>query len=305
MVATARRPETLQDLPVAQRVALDVTDDASVRRAREEVGPAHLSLRRHVFAVDDPLASRHPLHLASLDHAAFVAIVDRAVKDERHGLESRVRVRLTRRAVADVEMVIGQHDERIVEDEVLWRHKLRCEVSGANESRREWRNGDNTSDTTLEALVAAGRFRADLFYRLNVYRLALPALRERREDVWLLVNHFVRKFRVRFDKPILSIDRDSMERLLTYRWPGNIRELEHTIERAVLLAEGEVLTVELPAERPSAGGDAGGPMQSVITERKTEGESRVFLLPPERPPTGRTSRARFSTNSGLVSRRIA
>jgi transcriptional regulator with GAF, ATPase, and Fis domain len=110
----------------------------------------------------------------------------------------------------------------------------------------------------LESLVGNGQFRADLFYRLNVYRLAVPPLRERLEDIWLLVNHFVRKFRARFNRPIGSIDGGSMERLLAYSWPGNVRELEHTIERAVLLAEGDVITVEPLPERPSGVGDVGG-----------------------------------------------
>ena len=107
-------------------------------------------------------------------------------------------------------------------------------------------------------MVGEGQFRADLFYRLNVYRLAAPPLRERLEDIWLLVNHFVRKFRARFHRPIGSIDGGSMERLLAYSWPGNVRELEHTIERTVLLAEGDVLTVEPLPGRPSGVGDAGG-----------------------------------------------
>jgi formate hydrogenlyase transcriptional activator len=111
----------------------------------------------------------------------------------------------------------------------------------------------------LETLVAEGRFRSDLFYRVNVYRLTLPPLRERPEDTWLLVNWFVRRFRTRFHKSVRSIDPDSMERLLKYRWPGNVRELEHTIERAVLLAEGEVLTVELPAERHLGAGAVAEP----------------------------------------------
>jgi transcriptional regulator with GAF, ATPase, and Fis domain len=112
----------------------------------------------------------------------------------------------------------------------------------------------------LEGLVAEGRFRADLFYRLNVYRLALPPLRERREDVWLLADHFVRWFRARFDKPVRSIDEGSMERLLRYDWPGNVRELEHAIERAVLVAEGAVLHVEVPVDGPTGGAEARGPV---------------------------------------------
>ena len=121
----------------------------------------------------------------------------------------------------------------------------------------------------LEALVAEGRFRADLFYRLNVYRLALPPLRERPEDIWLLVNHFVRRFSARFAKPVVSIDHDSMDRLLGYSWPGNVRELEHVIERAVLLAEGEVLVVDVPSERVSDAAAAGVRAPSPAPARPT------------------------------------
>ena len=112
----------------------------------------------------------------------------------------------------------------------------------------------------LERLVEEGRFRADLFYRLNVYLLALPPLRERREDIWLLADHFVRQFRARFTKPVRSIDEASMERLLGYDWPGNVRELEHAIERAVLEAEGTVLHVEMPANGPIGRAETTGPM---------------------------------------------
>jgi formate hydrogenlyase transcriptional activator len=109
----------------------------------------------------------------------------------------------------------------------------------------------------LERLVEEGRFRPDLFYRLDVYRLALPPLRERREDIWLLADHFVRQFRARFAKAVRSIDEGSMERLLGYNWPGNVRELEHAIERAVLVAEGAVLHVEMPADGPGRAETAG------------------------------------------------
>ncbi len=101
----------------------------------------------------------------------------------------------------------------------------------------------------LERLVAEGKFRSDLFYRLNVFPIVLPPLRERREDIVLLTNYFAQKFRSRLKKNIFSIDSVSLERLRNYDWPGNVRELEHVIERAVLLAEGEVLTIDLPAGR--------------------------------------------------------
>ncbi|HEY0544772.1 MAG TPA: sigma-54-dependent Fis family transcriptional regulator [Pyrinomonadaceae bacterium] len=98
----------------------------------------------------------------------------------------------------------------------------------------------------LDKLVAEEKFRADLFYRLNVFPLTVPPLRERREDIRLLTNYFAQKYRARFKKRITSIEQQSLERLMHYRWPGNVRELEHVIERAVLLAEGEVLTIRLP-----------------------------------------------------------
>jgi DNA-binding NtrC family response regulator len=98
----------------------------------------------------------------------------------------------------------------------------------------------------LDRLVAEGKFRSDLFYRLNVFPIMLPPLRERRDDIRLLTNYFAQKYRARFKKKISSIEQASLERLMQYRWPGNVRELEHVIERAVLLAEGEVLTINLP-----------------------------------------------------------
>jgi DNA-binding NtrC family response regulator len=98
----------------------------------------------------------------------------------------------------------------------------------------------------LDVMVAEGKFRSDLFYRLNVFPIEVPPLRERPEDVVLLTNYFVQRFRARLRKEITSIDQRSLERLRQYRWPGNVRELEHLIERAVLLADGKVLTIDLP-----------------------------------------------------------
>src|SRR5262245_39161734 len=132
----------------------------------------------------------------------------------------------------------------------------------------------------LERLVEEGRFRADLFYRLNVYRLALPPLRERPEDIRLLADHFVRQFRTQFDKPVRSIDERSMERLLGYEWPGNVRELEHAIERAVLLADGAVLTVELLVEAPFASGQNG-----VSTPSPEVGGAGLVSLEAMEPPS--------------------
>jgi len=114
----------------------------------------------------------------------------------------------------------------------------------------------------LEAEVAAGRFREDLFYRLNVLRVAVPPLRERSQDVPLLVDHFLAQFRSALGKPVRGIAEDAMQRLVAYRWPGNVRELENVIERAAILASGDQLTLrELPSNvahpEPAAPAEAG------------------------------------------------
>ncbi len=88
-------------------------------------------------------------------------------------------------------------------------------------------------------------FRSDLYYRLNVFPIKLPALRERREDIPLLVEHFVRKCARRMNKSITSIPKTTMATLMTWDWPGNVRELENFIERSVILTSGSVLTAPL------------------------------------------------------------
>ena len=93
----------------------------------------------------------------------------------------------------------------------------------------------------LEQEVKKGTFREDLFYRLNVLSIAIPPLRDRREDIPLLCEHFVRRYNNRLGKNINSIAPAALSRLLEYNWPGNVRELENAIERAVVLAEDELL----------------------------------------------------------------
>ncbi len=97
----------------------------------------------------------------------------------------------------------------------------------------------------LEAEVRAGRFREDLYYRFNVIPIFLPALRERREDLPLLVNHFLQKANEENKKNVRYISDEAMEYLMNYPWPGNVRELENAIERAVIMCKGETLTPDL------------------------------------------------------------
>ncbi len=97
----------------------------------------------------------------------------------------------------------------------------------------------------LKTMVDEQKFRPDLYYRLNVFPIRVPALRERREDIPLLVRHFVQQFSRRNNRVIETIPSESMEGLIRYHWPGNIRELQNVIERAVIISKGSVLNVAL------------------------------------------------------------
>jgi two-component system, NtrC family, response regulator PilR len=110
----------------------------------------------------------------------------------------------------------------------------------------------------LERQVAENTFREDLYYRLNVIPVTVPPLRDRREDVPLLVNHFVRKYAKSAGRTIAQVEPESLGQLSNYEWPGNVRQLENTIERAVALETGELLRVQLPVERARARAAAAG-----------------------------------------------
>jgi len=110
----------------------------------------------------------------------------------------------------------------------------------------------------LEAAVARGAFRADLFYRLNVFPITVPPLRERVADVPVLVEYLVERFAKRAGKKVTHIENRTMALLQAYDWPGNVRELQNVIERAVVLCEGETFAIDeswLKAKGPAAGGD--------------------------------------------------
>ena len=106
----------------------------------------------------------------------------------------------------------------------------------------------------LKAMVDDGKFRSDLYYRLHVFPLNVPSLRERREDIPLLIRYFVQKHAQRMGRQIESIPSRAMEALTDYDWPGNIRELQNVIERSVILSNGPELRVAIPESKPPAGG---------------------------------------------------
>jgi two-component system response regulator AtoC len=97
--------------------------------------------------------------------------------------------------------------------------------------------------------VNEGRFRDDLFYRLNVLHLSIPPLRERKEDIPLLIQHFINKHNQNLNKHVKEVDSKALELLMNYKWPGNVREVENTIERAVVLTDGDRIELDnLPFE---------------------------------------------------------
>lgn len=105
----------------------------------------------------------------------------------------------------------------------------------------------------LEKMVEEGQFREDLFYRLHVFPITLPPLRDRREDIPLLVDHFVKKFSREVGKEIETVPPSEMDRLSEYHWPGNVRELENVVERAVILSPGPQLVLRDWVSSPSSG----------------------------------------------------
>jgi DNA-binding NtrC family response regulator len=104
------------------------------------------------------------------------------------------------------------------------------------------------SNSSLERLVNEGKFREDLFYRLNVIPIVIPSLRERTSDIPLLVNHFLSKFNKKKNRGVIEVHENVMHALIDYPWPGNVRELENLIERLVTLNEGVIELEDLPAK---------------------------------------------------------
>jgi DNA-binding NtrC family response regulator len=115
---------------------------------------------------------------------------------------------------------------------------------GASRTRRADVRVISATNADVEQATRDGRFREDLLFRLNTVEIHLPALRERREDVPLLANHFLTRCAARYRKPLEGFAPDAMRAMLDYPWPGNVRELEHAVERAVLLAAGPLVATD-------------------------------------------------------------
>lgn len=128
----------------------------------------------------------------------------------------------------------------------------------------------------LGKMVAAGQFRSDLFYRLSVFPIVVPPLRDRSEDIPLLVHYFIAKFAKRMNRKIETVTPETMNALVRYAWPGNIRELEHLVERAVILSRGSVLNV--PQSELSQAAESAAPAGASSSLEDIEREHIVRVL---------------------------
>jgi DNA-binding NtrC family response regulator len=112
----------------------------------------------------------------------------------------------------------------------------------------------SATNIDIEGRIKEGRFREDLYWRLNVIEIRIPALRERKDDIEMLVRHFIGKFSEDHKKKVVGVDRQTLSVLIDYSWPGNVRELSNVIERAVVFAEGEYISLEnLPDRLQNSG----------------------------------------------------
>jgi len=144
----------------------------------------------------------------------------------------------------------------------------------------------------LEAMVRQGEFREDLYYRLNVVTIDLPPLRSRREDIPLLVDHFLRRFAAESKAAVESVSREAMDVLLKYEYPGNVRELENIVHRAVVLARGPVVTTaDLPLHVAELRSEGQQPPASFV-ERVAQFERELILEALERAGGVQTRAAR-------------
>jgi transcriptional regulator with PAS, ATPase and Fis domain len=141
---------------------------------------------------------------------------------------------------------------------------------GANKNEKVDARIISATNRDLEQRVEEGTFRQDLYYRLNVIRIELPPLRERREDIPLLVDHFIQKFAGQAKHQITGIDADALEALMIYRWPGNVRELEHTLERAILMGGKSTIGVDdLPQTIIAAAAQNDTPLERALAKGYT------------------------------------
>jgi two-component system response regulator PilR (NtrC family) len=158
---------------------------------------------------------------------------------------------------------------RVIEERQVW------SVGGTKPVRSDVRIIASTN-RDLATAVDAGRFREDLFYRLNVVHIALPPLRDRREDIPLLIEHFIHTLNRKLSRKCLGVDRDTLHALMNHSWKGNVRELEHVLESGMILSEGNVIGLgDLP---PQVATGSGEPATGLALRDVTRRAERQHIL---------------------------
>ena len=140
----------------------------------------------------------------------------------------------------------------------------------------------SATNRDLSEAVKAGTFREDLYYRLNVFPIAVPPLRERREDIAALVEHFIKRFNVQEKMDVVGVDSDTIDLLKNYEWQGNVRQLENTIFRAMILSDGHKLK---PQDFPQISGlaptmisNAETPLKALVSDASSDQDRPVIFL---------------------------
>jgi formate hydrogenlyase transcriptional activator len=221
------------------------------------------------------LSPRHDRAMVSVNCAAMPAAL---VESELFGRERGAFTGSLARQVGRFEM--ADHSTIFLDEVAELSPEVQAKLLRVLEARQIERLGNPkpvpvnvriiaATNRDLEKAVGDGKFRQDLYYRLNVFPITVPALRERPEDIPLLVWAFVDEFAKTFNKNIESVERKSMDALQRYSWPGNVRELRNLVERAVIMATGPTLHIHLP---PAPA------VFSITSARKLEDVEREHIL---------------------------
>ena len=261
----AARPQSARPPLPSQDVLLGESD--SLRLVREQIarcGPAPSNvLITGESGTGKELVAR-AIHLASSSrHGRLVAVNCGAIPDSllESQLFGHVRGAFTSAVQANQGLFVAAQGGTLFLDEIAELPvSLQAKLLRVIEERQVWAVGATrpqpidvriiaSTNRDLAGEIDAGRFRADLFYRLNVVHLLLPPLRDRREDIPLLVDHFIRRLNVKLQRRVLGVEPAALSALMAHGWRGNVRELEHVLEQAMILGHGDFIALrDLPLD---------------------------------------------------------
>jgi DNA-binding NtrC family response regulator len=252
-----------------------VGESASLRLVREQIArsaptPSNVLITGESGTGKELVA--HALHSASpRRHRRLVPVNCGAIPDAllESQLFGHVRGAFTSAVQTNPGLFVAAHGGTLFLDEIAELSvSLQAKLLRVLEEKQVWAVGATrpqpvdvriiaSTNRDLAEEIEAGRFRADLFYRLNVVHMTLPPLRERREDIPLLVDHLIRRLNAKLRRRVQGVEPDAMHAFMTHGWKGNVRELEHVLERAMILGDGDLiglrhLAADLTGGQPTA-----------------------------------------------------